>query len=105
MKQAARRAGMHLTVLADYCILPTAETAHTLVINFASIAPEQIGTAMRILEDSHGGADLLGHSVLRGPRRGCRPTRAFSPPEKPNSLRYNRAYAKRRDTILETPTK
>ena len=50
VKAAARRAGMRLNVLADYCILPTADTAHTLVINFASVAPEQIGTAMHILE-------------------------------------------------------
>ena len=51
VKAAARGAGMHLNMLADYCIRPTAETAHTLVINFASVTPEQIGTAMRILED------------------------------------------------------
>ena len=51
VKRLARATGMHLNVLADYCILPTAITAHTLVINFASITPDQIGTAVGILED------------------------------------------------------
>ena len=50
VKQAARDAGMHLNVLADYCIRPTALTAHTIVVNFASITPDQIGPAVRILE-------------------------------------------------------
>lgn len=50
VKRAARETGMHLNVLADYCILPTALTAHILVINFAGITPDQIAAAVRTLE-------------------------------------------------------
>jgi len=50
VKEAARAQGMSINTLSDYCIQPTARTAHAIVINFASIVPEQIDAAIETLE-------------------------------------------------------
>ncbi|MGI6032103.1 MAG: PLP-dependent aminotransferase family protein [Coriobacteriales bacterium] len=48
--QAAGNRGMHLSMLSDYCARPTARSAHKIVINFASIQPDQMKTAIELLE-------------------------------------------------------
>lgn len=50
ISQAAQNLGMHLAMLSDYSAYPTMQSFHYIVINFASIDPEQIGTAVQLLE-------------------------------------------------------
>lgn len=50
----ARNLGMHLALLSDYCSYPTAQLFHYVVINYASIEPEQIGSAIELLERVFG---------------------------------------------------
>ena len=37
-------------MLSDYCINPTVRSFHYVVINFASIEPQQISVAVELLE-------------------------------------------------------
>lgn len=46
----AQDLGMHLAMLSDYCINPTVRSFHYVVINFASIEPQQISVAVELLE-------------------------------------------------------
>lgn len=46
----AQELGMHLAMLSDYCAYPTAATMHRVVINFASIEPDQVCFAVSLLE-------------------------------------------------------
>ncbi len=51
VKQAARERGMNLAMLSDYCVHPVARYAHNVVVNFASIEPDQLGRAVSLLVD------------------------------------------------------
>lgn len=51
IRQAALDRGMHLAMLADYCLRPTIYDVHRIVINFASIEPEQIPEVVDLLTD------------------------------------------------------
>jgi len=42
---------MHLAMLGDYCLRPTIYDVHRIVINFASIEPEQISEVVDLLVD------------------------------------------------------
>lgn len=46
----AQRLGMHIAMLSDYCVYPTVQSAHYVVINFASIEPDQVEVAVGLLE-------------------------------------------------------
>lgn len=48
--KAADGLGMHLAMLSDYCAYPTARMFHHVVINFASIDPNQIEPAVQVFE-------------------------------------------------------
>lgn len=50
ISQEAQHLGMHLAMLSDYCINPTARSFHYVVINFASIEANQINDAVKLLE-------------------------------------------------------
>lgn len=51
IRHAAAERGMHLAMLADYCLKPTIFEVHRIVLNFASIEPEQIQDAVNVLVD------------------------------------------------------
>lgn len=51
IRQAALKRGMHLAMLGDYCLRPTIYDVHRIVINFASIEPEQISEVVDLLVD------------------------------------------------------
>lgn len=51
IRQAALERGMHLAMLGDYCLRPTIYDVHRIVINFASIEPEQIQEVVDLLVD------------------------------------------------------
>ena len=46
----AQRLGMHVAMLSDYCVYPTVQSSHYVVINFASIEPDQVSVAVELLE-------------------------------------------------------
>lgn len=46
----AQRLGMNLAMLSNYCINPTLESHHRIVINFASIEANRINDAVHVLE-------------------------------------------------------
>lgn len=46
----AQRLGMHIAMLSDYCVYSTVQSAHYVVINFASIEPDQVEVAVGLLE-------------------------------------------------------
>ena len=48
--QKAQKLGMHIAMLSDYCIYPSVQSSHYVVINFASIEPDQVKTAASLLE-------------------------------------------------------
>lgn len=47
---AAGERGLHLSMLSDYCAHPTVRSAHKIIINFASIQPDQMEVAIELLE-------------------------------------------------------
>jgi GntR family transcriptional regulator / MocR family aminotransferase len=49
--EAAAKRGMRLDTLADYSVRHTVETAHYVVVNFASVEEEQIPTVVDLLVD------------------------------------------------------
>lgn len=49
IRQSARERGMHLAMLTDYCVRPTVFEAHRIVLNFASILPEQVDDVVALL--------------------------------------------------------
>ncbi|MGI6755303.1 MAG: PLP-dependent aminotransferase family protein [Atopobiaceae bacterium] len=51
VKEAAEARGMNLSMLSDYCYLPSVLSAHEMVINFASIAPEMLDEVVARLCD------------------------------------------------------
>lgn len=48
--QKAQELGMHIAMLSDYCIYPSVQSSYYVVINFASIEPDQVKTAVSLLE-------------------------------------------------------
>ena len=51
IRAAALERGMRLAMLSDYCVHPTARYARSVVINFASIEPDQVSHAVGLLVD------------------------------------------------------
>lgn len=49
--QEADRRGMHLSMLSDYCVNPTAYSLGCVVINMAGLVGEQVNHAIQVLED------------------------------------------------------
>lgn len=64
VKREARRRGMNLAMLSDYCVHPVARYAHNVVVNFASIEPERLQRAVDLLVDVfRGDIERAGRSV------------------------------------------
>ena len=49
LKQWAEQCGVRLSFLSEYARIPQASFAHTLVINYAGLSPEQLPTSMELL--------------------------------------------------------
>lgn len=69
IRQAALNRGMHLAMLADYCLRPTIYDVHRIVVNFASIEPEQIQEAVDLLVDVFRDEIRLANEAKVGGRR------------------------------------
>ena len=65
VKRAARRRSMNLAMLSDYYVRPVARDAHRVVINFASIGPDQLDLAVGLL------ADVFRDDIDRASRAGA----------------------------------
>ena len=51
VKQLAAKQGVNLAMLSDYCAIPSAKSAHCIVVNFASISSNRIFEAIALLEE------------------------------------------------------
>lgn len=50
VKESARKAGMHLSMLSDYCVRPSIYNISCIVLNVASIPQSKIPDAVKVLE-------------------------------------------------------
>ncbi len=50
IRRRAGEAGVHLALMSDYCLVPSIAYSGQVVLNFASVEPEQIPMAVRQLE-------------------------------------------------------
>jgi len=51
LRQRAEKLGVRLAFLSDYAALPHPNYAHTLVVNYAGLAPERLDDAMALLAE------------------------------------------------------
>lgn len=51
IREEARRRGLHLAMLSDYCVTPTVYNIHEVVINFASVDVGHLADVIAVIED------------------------------------------------------